>query len=166
MYRIFMAAAMAVVMAGGMGCGKAKQVATDKAVEAAVENAAKQEGKDLDLKVNSANGGFQMAQTSDGGKTTSSFGEGTKLPANFLKDIPLYDGVALVMAQATTEEGNNMISGTVEASLEKVVAFYKEKMAVPGQTETTLYKKDTRMLNVTLNVESGKVALVLAESKS
>lgn len=69
-----------------------------------------------------------------------------------------------------------MISGTTAQSLDQVVAFLKDKvaaqgwkvettMSVPGQTETTLYKKDDRSLTATANVEDGKVALVLAVSK-
>lgn len=158
------------------GCGKAADTVADKATEAAIEHAAKAEGNDVDVKVNSSNGTFQMTQTTDGGKTTASFGEGTKMPADWPKDVPVPDGLALLMAQSSAEEGQHMISGTTTQTLEQIAAFFKDKipaqgwkvettMAVPGQMETTVYKKDDRTLNATANVEDGKVALVLAVSK-
>ena len=171
-----MACVMVVLALVGVGCGKAKQAVGDKATELAIESAAKPEGKNVDVKVNSSSGSVQMTQTTDGGKTTAAYGEGTKMPADWPKDIPVPDGLALVTAQSTPEQGQFMITGTTAQPLDKVVAFIKEKipaqgwkvettMAVPGQTDTTIFKKDDRNLNVTANVEDGKTAIVLSVSK-
>lgn len=179
------------------GCGKAAEKVSEKAVEKAISvdggdakvdiNSATGEvkvtGKDAsgaEFKVTSGGEGdsqsFSMTQTTEGGGTVAiQSGEGTKIPADFPKDVPLYDGLAVLQAMSDTASGMFNVTGGIAAAPDTVMAFYKEKTAAQGWTETMsmnagdmqtlMCEKDDRALSVMVSKDGEKSTLSVSVSK-
>ncbi len=103
------AAALALVTVLGTGCGKVANKVADKATEKAIDHAT---GGSVD--VNSSDGGVSI-RTKDGSAT---YGNGTKLPDGWPKDLPVPDGMELHSATSSKSSGTTylMITGTAESA--------------------------------------------------
>ena len=191
---------LCVAVAVGMmlaGCGKAAEKVSEKAVEKAISvdggdakvdinsetGAVKVTGKDAsgaEFKVTTGGEGdaqaFSMTQaTGEGGTVAIQSGEGTKIPADFPKDVPLYDGLAVQQAMSDTASGMFNVTGGVAAAPETVMAYYKEKTAAQGWKETMsmnagdmqtlMCEKDDRALSVMVSKDGEKSALSVSVSK-
>ena len=179
------------------GCGKAAEKVSEKAVEKAIAadggdakvdinsetGAVKVTGKDAsgaEFKVTTGGEGdaqaFSMTQaTGEGGTVAIQSGEGAKIPADFPKDVPLYDGLAVLQAMSDTASGMFNVTGGVAAAPDTVMAFYKEKTAAQGWTETMsmnagdmqtlMCEKDDRALSVMVSKDGEKSTLSVSVSK-
>ena len=176
----------AVCLAGGLGgCGKAAEKATEVATEKAIEKSIAKDGGTADVKIDSQSGAmqmkgkdasgnayemktggdgndFQFQQTAPDG-TVTHIGAGAKLPADFPKDVPVIDGLALQTVQVSPEKKEYVAQGTVAVPVAKAGAFYREKVKAQGWKELTAmdggdmqtlqYEKDERILSVMLMKE-------------
>lgn len=190
-------AAFAMALAG---CGKAAEKASEKVAEKTLEKAISVDGGTAKVDINSEtgavkvsgtdaggaqfnvtsgggdSGSFTMTQTTEGGGTVAiQSGEGTKVPADFPKDVPLYDGLAVLQAMSDTASGMFNVTGGVAAAPDAVMAFYKEKTAAQGWTETMsmnagdmqtlMCEKDDRALSVMVSKDGEKATLSVSVSK-
>ena len=190
-------AAFAMALAG---CGKAAEKASEKVAEKTLEKAVSVDGGSAKVDINSQtgevkvsgtdaegaqfnvtsgggdSGSFTMTQTTEGGGTVAiQSGEGTKVPADFPKDVPLYDGLAVLQAMSDTASGMFNVTGGVAAAPETVMAYYKEKTAAQGWTETMsmnagdmqtlMCEKDDRALSVMVSKDGEKATLSVSVSK-
>ncbi|HNY85988.1 MAG TPA: hypothetical protein P5069_07750 [Candidatus Hydrogenedentes bacterium] len=190
-------AAFAMALAG---CGKAAEKASEKVAEKTLEKAVSVDGGSAKVDINSQtgevkvsgtdaegaqfnvtsgggdSGSFTMTQTTEGGGTVAiQSGEGTKVPADFPKDVPLYDGLAVLQAMSDTASGMFNVTGGVAAAPDAVMAFYKEKTAAQGWTETMsmnagdmqtlMCEKDDRALSVMVSKDGEKATLSVSVSK-
>ena len=190
-------AAFAMALAG---CGKAAEKASEKVAEKTLEKAVSVDGGSAKVDINSQtgevkvsgtdaegaqfnvtsgggdSGSFTMTQTTEGGGTVAiQSGDGTKVPADFPKDVPLYDGLAVLQAMSDTASGMFNVTGGVAAAPDAVMAFYKEKTAAQGWTETMsmnagdmqtlMCEKDDRALSVMVSKDGEKATLSVSVSK-
>lgn len=94
--------------------------------------------------------------------------EGTKLPDDYPKDVPVASGAKIVMATSVddkTTHGSHLVLESTD-SLEHVLAFYKKGIADNGwkintsisQPQVTIIaaEKDTRELSLSLQQSDGK----------
>ena len=191
------AAAFGMTLAG---CGKAAEKASEKVAEKTLEKAISVDGGSAKVDINSEtgevkvsgtdtagaqftatsgggySGSFSMTQTTEGGGTVAiQSGDGTKVPADFPKDVPLYDGLAVLQAMSDTASGMFNVTGGVAAAPEPVMAYYKEKTAAQGWTETMsmnagdmqtlMCEKDDRALSVMVSKDGEKATLSVSVSK-
>ena len=188
------AIALAIVVALPLGCGCRQKVA-DKAIEKVIEAQAKKDGKDVDVKMNSADGSMTITstdgkekvdmksgdksftiQTKDG---TMVAGDAAKLPESFPKDVPVYPGAkpTLVSTMAGNETFN--VNFDTADTIDKVGAYYKKELTANGwQEQQTMnqagdrpmqmlnYTKGERMVMVTVTRDGDKTVLSLMVSKN
>ena len=188
------AIALAIVVALPLGCGCRQKVA-DKAIEKVIETQAKKDGKDVDVKMNSADGSMTITskdgkekvdmksddksfsiQTKDGMMVT---GDAAKLPENFPKDVPVYPGAkpTLVSTMAGNETFN--VSFDTADTIDQVGAYYRKELTANGwQEQQTMnqggdqpmqmlhYTKAQRTVMVTVTREGDKTVLSLMVSKN
>ncbi|MBI2421530.1 MAG: hypothetical protein HYV27_01785 [Candidatus Hydrogenedentes bacterium] len=169
------AALAATLILAASGCGKA----ADEAAEVAAEQAAAKEGHNLDVNLEGGNvkisgtdaeGNAINIETKQEGGTAemhikgadgaeAHYGENTKLPADFPKDVPQYEGMKLISSM--TESGNMVVQATLSADLAAAKDYYVKACKEQGWTETQTmstagtmemlhYEKDDRVLSVTL----------------
>jgi hypothetical protein len=140
-----------------LGCGQASETIAEKVMEKAIE--AGTDGK-ADVNVSKDGEGFTITGTEDGETMTMKMGDQAKLPDNFPKDIPMYEGLALMVVTSMGADEGHMVQGTTADALDKVVAFYKKEVAAKGWKEEMvqsqadvhmlIYSKEKRSLNVTI----------------
>lgn len=167
------------IVFGLIGCGqKLADKAAEKIVEKTIEKQAAKDGQKVkvdlskgEMTVESKGAGeggesFKMStkdnstsvEKSDGSKMV--MGEAAAVPANFPKDVPLYEGMKLTMVAFDAPQEMFSISATTPDSVAKVADFYKEKAKANGWAEevsiaqggdqmyTLGYSKEKRNLNV------------------
>lgn len=112
----------------------------------------------------------------DGAKMTIA-AEGTKLPDDYPKDVPVASGAKIVMATSVNNADNNGSSLVLESpdSCDKTVAFYKKALADNGwKSEATVAAetmtmftatKDTRQLAVQITDSDGKCSVTQTVGK-
>jgi len=188
------AIALAIVVALPLGCGCRQKVA-DKTIEKVIETQAKKDGKDVDVKMNSADGSMTITskdgkekvdmksddksfsiQTKDG---TMVAGDAAKLPESFPKDVPVYPGAKPTLV--STMAGNETFTANFDIAdtLENVSAYYKKELAANGWKEQQVisqagdqpmqmlnYTKEERMVMVTVTRDGDKTVLSLMVSKN
>jgi len=196
--------AAATIFVAFAGCGKkVSELATEKAIEmAAGQNGEKVDvdisegkmtvtGKDGEQTTIQGDGdnstitmtgkdGFKMnandtgatMEMADGSKMTS--GDAAKLPEDFPKDVPTYEGMKLIMAMSTPDGGFSVTAETTDA-LDKVSTFFKEQVAAKGWTEgyaaqqgemfNGQYTKDGRSLIVMVMKSDDKTGIQLTIAK-
>ena len=147
-------------------CSSCAQKATQKAVEKVAEKAAEQQieketGQKADVKIDtSPAGGGQITVKSDQGNQVFAAGTQTQIPADFPKDIPIYQGSKPMMVVSQGAKGVFM---TLQApdSMDNLKTFYKSRMVAEGwkiDSEITLQdmvslncKKENRTALVNLS---------------
>lgn len=190
-------AAVLVLVVALPGCGCRKRVSekiTEKAVEKAIQSGAKEDGKDVDVKmdldkgsmsIKSKDGSESMEMKSDDKsvsiKTQDGVfvsGEASKLPDNFPKDVPIYPGAKLnAVSTMTQDEVFNVNMASADA-MDKVAAYYKKELAAQGWTESqtmnqqgerpvqfATYTKGERGVLVTISREDDKTAVTVMTGK-
>ena len=131
----------------GLACGflsdkvseKVSEEVAEKATEAAIEH-----DQGGDANVNLQNGNVSI-KTDQGSFTVQN---GAKLPDGFPSDVPLYPGAAVQSsAGSTTAEGQGfLITATSTDAPDKVIAFYKEKLAGTFQSKADMNMNGQLML--------------------
>ncbi|MEN3974701.1 hypothetical protein [Emcibacter sp. SYSU 3D8] len=138
---------LAVVMLAG--CGQ-------DAAETAAEKIAKQHGIDMDIDSDGDESTVSMTGP-DGSKVM--VGQDLGLPSGFPDDVAMYPDIKIV-STSTTPQGF-MIHAQSTDSLDKVVAFYEDRMTSKGWTrdaaqvqadtmQTMGFTKDDRRASVTV----------------
>lgn len=164
MTRITCALLAAALMAVVAGCGKK---ASDSATEQAVESSLAASGQDAEVSVDSGN---MQIKSKDG---EVSLGEGTKLPEGWPDDVPLYAGTKLLTAVKSGD--GSTIQGTTTDALDKVTAFYKDKLTKGGWVEESVttapqmsmmsYSKDASSLMVMLSASDAETSISISVGK-
>ena len=131
----------------GLACGflgdqvseKVSQKVAEKATEEAIEH-----DQGGDAKVNLQDGNFSV-QTDKGSFSVKS---GAALPDGFPSDIPLYPGATVQSSAAsTTADGQGfMVTASSADTPDKIVAFYKEKLAGTFQSKADMNMNGSMML--------------------
>ncbi len=126
-----------------------------------------------DVKVEETGKAGQSTVTVTGknGETMTINPEGSKLPDDYPKDVPVASGAKIVMATSVNNADNKGSSLVLESadSFDKTVAFYKKGLAenewkieatISGENMTMLTAaKDTRQLIVQIGESEGKCSV-------
>lgn len=127
---------MSLTLGGALalaGCGGSGSVA-DKAAEKIIEQQARQAGQEVDVELNSADGTFTV-KAKEGG-TQVSFGEqGAALPEGWPVDVPVAEGISILVSQSSSSDGQFLVTGSVGKSVTELVDFYKQALVENGWTE-------------------------------
>jgi len=186
-------AAVLVLVVALPGCGcrqKVSQKIAEKAVEKAIQSGAKKDGKDVDVKMDLANGSMSL-KSKDGSESMEMksddksvtvktqdgvfvSGDASKLPENFPKDVPTYPGAKLNAVSAMAQ--NNMFNVNMASPdpMDKVAAHFKKELAAQGWTEAQTmnqegehpvqflnYTKGERGAMVTISRENDKTVVTV-----
>lgn len=126
---------MAGLTAASLALGGCKK-AGEKAAEKAIEEGMAREGVKADVDVS----GDKVTIKSEEGKAEFSGGKGATVPADFPKDVYVYEG-ATVKAALTVPGGCNLILETGDGA-DKVLSAIKGKMAANGWKEAMNLNQD------------------------
>ncbi len=171
MLRIYCVVIAILLCYANVGCKKAAQEAMERAIETQIaEGGGKAKVELGDDKVS------LELEGEDGSKQIINYGEGTKIPDDFPKDIPLYPTMTVNMVQSQVENAMYMISATTPDSLDAVTKHYDTKVKPEGWSEQTSlnqgaemtmrsYEKEGRMLQVTLVSDGKETTISLISSK-
>jgi hypothetical protein len=120
-------------------------------------------GKTRDVQVSGSGDTSTMTIQSDDGAMKIATGDAAKVPDDFPKDIPLYNGIKLISVQTMPDQKMFHIQATTADAMDKVAAFCKEQYVKQSWTEASSmnqagdapmtmisYKKEDRILNVVL----------------
>jgi len=108
------------------------------------------------------------------GEVVAAFGEGTKLPTNLSKDVPVYKPATVTMSQVLGDGDKVMLGLNTKDDAGKVAAFYKSELTQKGWNvratmdmgSMKMYQgtKGSQKINVTINGEDGETNISLAYS--
>ena len=139
------------------GCNRSKTVSTP--------------GGDVKVEESGKAGQSTVTVTGKNGETMTINSEGSKLPDDYPKDVPVASGAKIVMATSVNNADNKGSSLVLESadSFDKTVAFYKKGLAdhgwkidatIAGENMTMLTAaKDTRQLVVQIGESEGKCSV-------
>src|SRR6267142_4049588 len=139
------------------GCNRSKTVSTPSG--------------DVKVEESGKAGQSTVTVTGKNGETMTINPEGSKLPDDYPKDVPVASGAKIVMATSMNTADNKGSSLVLESadSLDKTVAFYKKGLAdngwkidgtISGENMTMLTAaKDTRQLVVQIGESEGKCSI-------
>ncbi len=175
----------------GAGCGKAAQTVTEKVAEKAIEKSIAKDGGTADVKIDTKSGTVQMKgkdasgnayevktggdkdsfnlQQTDADGSVTQMGASAKIPADFPKDVPVLDGLQLLMVHVSSAKKEFLVQGKSTTPITKAAAFYREKIPAQGWKELTKmdagemqnmqYEKDQRVLSVMLMKEGEETTI-------
>ena len=117
--------------------------------------------------------GDTATMTSEDGGVSFATGEAAKIPDDFPKDIPLYDGAQLVTVQQDTGAGMIALTATSSDPVATIAEFYKKKAEASGWTrESALdqggtmhmltYKKDSQQLDIFISGDGDATQIQLS----
>lgn len=149
-YALFTASLLASTLMLASGCGKATEVAQEKAIEAALS----QDGVKADVELDSRGDAVSYTSTTDDG-TTMSAGDNVKLPEKFPADIPVVEGWKIQLVTGLAEKNMFNVMAVSQKKMDEVADFYKKELAakgwkeitstsVPGMMRTAEYEKENR----------------------
>ena len=106
------------------------------------------------------------------GEALLSVGEGTKLPKDLSKDIPIYKPAEVTMSQVLNGGKQTMLAFTTKDDSTKVASFYESALPKEGwrilrkmqmgPATVMMGSKGNRMLNVTVAKEDDGTVISLA----
>jgi hypothetical protein len=158
----------------------------EAAAKMAIEAAARAEGQDVSVDIG-ANGGSMSIKSADGTVTysadgnsmqmtsahgTVTVGGAARVPDGFPEDVAIHPDFKLNSATSAGDEGAYSLSGTVDAPLDAVKAYYEQEAQARGWQEATamtqpqllmlVFEKDGRNLQVMASADDdGGVTLSL-----
>jgi hypothetical protein len=151
MSRGFVISVLVAALAGWgfSGCRKVEEKLAEKAAERTT-------GGKVDI--DSKTGNVKMKQKgADGKETNVEFGEGTAIPADFPKSVPVYPGAKVIAAVAISQgAGGHMLTLTTKDSTTDVLAYYKKNLSSFKQdgelnnADTTILTMSTPELSVSV----------------
>ena len=125
------------------------------------------------VKVEESGNQSTVTVTGENGAKVTIAGEGTKLPDDYPKDVPVVGGAKIVMV-TSAPDGSSLIMESPD-SFDKTVAFYKQAIADNGwksdatvaAEKMTMYSatKDTRHLVVQVGESDGKCSVTQSVGK-
>lgn len=156
------------VLVVGCSCSeKAEETIAEKIVEKALEA---QTGQKADIDVENES---MTVKTEDGEMTISS-GKSAKIPDNFPKDIPMYEGYVLDMAMEVPK--GYSLSFTTKDDVSKVSEWYLDEMTDQGWTKEAsmdmgdqkmlVFKKGERGVNLVVAPDKDQTRIALTSVKS
>jgi len=165
-YSLFTVFTLASVLLALQGCGKASDVAQEKAIEAAISRDGVKADVDIDSDGNAVN---YSATTADG--ATISVGEKTALPKDFPSDIPVLEGWKLQMVSGDPASHMTTVLASSDKTLDDVAGFFKKELVakgwkevtgtnVPGMMRTMEFGKDKRMVTLMISASEDKTTSV------
>lgn len=181
---------LAMLLLAGCGGKSAEEKSANALAEQMIERAARENGSNIDVDISSGNvtirgtdengeavninvDGETATVTSEDGGVTFATGEAAKIPDDFPKDIPLYDGAQLVTVHQDTGAGTIALIATSSDPAAKVAQFYKEKAQANGWTQESAfdqgdamhmltYKKDSQQLDIFISGEGDATQIQLS----
>jgi len=140
-----------------LGCASIARKATEKAIENRIEK--ESGGK---ARVNVEKGSVEVE--TEEGKTRVEAGEGARLPENFPKDVPVYEGAKV--ASAITQDEGGSVSFTVSAGFRDVSDFYRSALQKAGyKVEATMDLGETAQFVATSADGKRQVSIQAAKDK-
>jgi hypothetical protein len=139
------------------GCNRSKTVSTP--------------GGDVKVEESGKAGQSTVTFTGKNGESMTINSEGSKLPDDYPKDVPVASGAKIVMATSVNNADNKGSSLVLESadSFDKTVAFYKKGLADQGwkidatiaAENMTMFTaaKDTRQLAIQIGQSDGKCSV-------
>lgn len=170
------------------GCGKkVSEIAVEQAVKAASGGQAdvkldngqmtittKEEGKTSTITTSDQGGTIQV--TGEKGTATMTMGDQAKVPDGWPKEVPVYAGLKIELAQADQGANAFTVAGSSPDAYDKVAAFYEKTFKDAGWSESLnmkqpdsimlSYGKDNRQAVITATkTETGTELSVVTTSK-
>jgi hypothetical protein len=137
-----MKAACVIVVSLGLGLGACSKI-EEKMAEKAAEKAT---GGQVDI--DSKTGKVKLKQKGPDGKESEvQLGEGSSVPADFPKAVPIYPGAKVMSAVTVSQGESHVVTLNTKDSTQQVLDFYKKNLA-SFKTDGELTGGDTTMLNV------------------
>lgn len=137
-----MKAACVIVVSLGLGLGACSKI-EEKMAEKAAEKAT---GGQVDI--DSKTGKVKLKQKGPDGKESEvQLGEGSTVPADFPKAVPIYPGAKVMSAVTVSQGESHVVTLNTKDSTQQVLDFYKKNLA-SFKTDGELTGGDTTMLNV------------------
>lgn len=137
-----MKAACVILVSLGLGlsaCSKIEEKMAEKAAEKAT-------GGQVDI--DSKTGKVKLKQKGPDGKESEvQLGEGSSVPADFPKAVPIYPGAKVMSAVTVSQGESHVVTLNTKDSTQQVLDFYKKNLA-SFKTDGELTGGDTTMLNV------------------
>lgn len=189
-FTVFATGCLALALLAGCGGKSAEEESANALAERMIERAARESGSNLDVDISSGyvtirgtdeNGeavninvdGDTATVTSEDGGVSFATGEAAKIPDDFPKDIPLYDGAQLVTVQQDTGAGMIALTATSSDPAATIAEFYKKKAEASGWTrESALdqggtmhmltYKKDSQQLDIFISGDGDATQIQLS----
>lgn len=139
------------------GCNRSKTVSTSNG--------------DVKVEETGKDGQAKLTFTGKNGESMTINSEGSKLPDDYPKDVPVAGGAKIVMATSVNNADNKGSSLILEAAdnFDKTVAFYKKGLTDNGwKTDATISaenmtmltaSKDTRQLVIQIGQSDGKTSV-------
>ena len=137
-----MKAACVIRVSLGLGLGACSKI-EEKMAEKAAEKAT---GGQVDI--DSKTGKVKLKQKGPDGKESEvQLGEGSSVPADFPKAVPIYPGAKVMSAVTVSQGESHVVTLNTKDSTQQVLDFYKKNLA-SFKTDGELTGGDTTMLNV------------------
>ncbi|MCC6663814.1 MAG: hypothetical protein IT375_08725 [Polyangiaceae bacterium] len=137
-----MKAACVILVSLGLGLGACSKI-EEKMAEKAAEKAT---GGQVDI--DSKTGKVKLKQKGPDGKESEvQLGEGSSVPADFPKAVPIYPGAKVMSAVTVSQGESHVVTLNTKDSTQQVLDFYKKNLA-SFKTDGELTGGDTTMLNV------------------
>ena len=137
-----MKAACVILVSLGLGLGACSKI-EEKMAEKAAEKAT---GGQVDI--DSKTGKVKLKQKGPDGKESEvQLGEGSSVPADFPKAVPIYSGAKVMSAVTVSQGESHVVTLNTKDSTQQVLDFYKKNLA-SFKTDGELTGGDTTMLNV------------------
>jgi hypothetical protein len=101
----------------------------------------------------------------DGQKVVMDVGNG-KLPADYPKDVPVYDGAKVILSQSASEKNTHNLVLESNDPPEKIAEFYKKGLESNGwKIESTMNMGEMSMFTATKDKRQAVVQVVNAGEK-
>ncbi|MBI3200534.1 MAG: hypothetical protein HYZ29_03255 [Myxococcales bacterium] len=137
-----MKAACVVLVSLSLGVGACSKI-EEKMAEKAAEKAT---GGQVDI--DSKTGKVRLKQKGPDGKESEvQLGEGSSVPADFPKAVPIYPGAKVMSAVTVSQGESHVVTLSTKDSTQQVLDYYKKSFSA-FKTDGELTGGDTTMLNV------------------
>ena len=121
------------------GCGKIQEKLAEKAAEKAT-------GGEVDI--DSKTGRVKLKQKGPDGKESEvQLGEGSTVPGDFPKAVPIYPGAKVMSAVTVSQGESHVVTLSTKDSTQQVLDYYKKNLA-GFKTEGELAAGDTTILTM------------------
>ncbi len=173
-----LAGCLAMALAAGCG-GKSAEKASEALAERMIERAARGDGANVDVDISSGKISVKGVDehgeavdftvdadagtmTSDQGAVSFATGEAAKIPDDFPKDVPLYQGAQLVSVHRDANAGMTSLAATCGDPAGTVAEFYTKQMEANGWTQETAFTQSDSMHMMSYEKDSRQLSIIIA----